>query len=243
MPPRQRADRLLVERGLFESRAKAQAAIGAGLVTADAAPVRKPSEEIAVDAALAATPAFAWVSRGGVKLAAALDRFGLDVADKVCLDVGASTGGFTEVLLARGARRVYAVDVGTGQLHPRLRGRPEIVSMEETDIRALDPATFVERPSLVTIDASFISLKLVLPTALALASRPADIVALIKPQFEVPRPENKKGVVRSTEVHRRVCEDMGSFAASLGLERITLCESAITGGDGNREFFLAAHLG
>ena len=139
MPPRQRADRLLVERGLFESRAKAQAAIAAGLVTADAAPVRKASEEIAVDAALAATPAFTWVSRGGVKLAAALDRFGLDVAGRVCLDVGASTGGFTEVLLARGARRVYAVDVGTGQLHPRLRGRPEIVSMEETDIRALDP--------------------------------------------------------------------------------------------------------
>src|SRR6201995_4221116 len=135
MPPRQRADRLLVERGLFESRAKAQAAIAAGLVTADAAPVRKPSEEIAVDAALVATPAFAWVSRGGVKLAAALDGLALDVAGRVCLDVGASTGGFTEVLLARGARPVYAVDVGTGQLHARLRERADIVSMEETDIR------------------------------------------------------------------------------------------------------------
>jgi 23S rRNA (cytidine1920-2'-O)/16S rRNA (cytidine1409-2'-O)-methyltransferase len=243
MPPRQRADRLLVERGLFESRAKAQAAIAAGLVTADAAPVRKASEEIAVDAALTAAPAFAWVSRGGVKLATALDRFGLDVAGRVCLDVGASTGGFTEVLLDRGARRVYAVDVGTGQLHPRLRERPEIVSLEETDIRTLDPAPLSERPSVVTIDVSFISLKLVLPATLALAARPADVVALIKPQFEVPPSENKKGIVRSTEVHHRVCAEIESFAASLGLAHIALCESEITGGDGNREFFLAAHLG
>jgi 23S rRNA (cytidine1920-2'-O)/16S rRNA (cytidine1409-2'-O)-methyltransferase len=243
MPPRQRADRLLVERGLFESRAKAQAAIAAGLVTADAVTVRKPSEEIAVDAALEATPAFPWVSRGGVKLAAALDRFGLDLTGRVCLDVGASTGGFSEVLLARGARRVYAVDVGTGQLHPRLSERPEIVSMEETDIRKLDPVAFVERPSFITIDVSFISLKLVLPAALALAARPADVVALIKPQFEVTQAENKKGIVRSTAAHRRVCEDIKNFAATLGLVQIALGESAITGGDGNREFFLAAHLG
>jgi 23S rRNA (cytidine1920-2'-O)/16S rRNA (cytidine1409-2'-O)-methyltransferase len=243
MPPRQRADRLLVERGLFESRAKAQAAIAAGLVTADAAPVRKPSEEIAVDAALTASPAFTWVSRGGVKLAAALDRFGLDVAGRICLDVGASTGGFSEVLVARGARRVYAVDVGTGQLHPRLSERPEIVSMEQTDIRKLDPAALAERPTFITIDVSFISLKLVLPAVLALAARPADVVALIKPQFEVTQTENRKGIVRSAAVHRRVCEDIQSFAASLGLTRLALGESAITGGDGNREFFLAAHLG
>ena len=124
MADRMRADRLLVERGLFESRAKAQAAIAAGLVTADGAPVDKPSDEIAIDAALRATPAHPWVSRGGVKLAAALDHFGFDPAGRVCLDVGASTGGFTEVLLARGARRVYAVDVGRGQLHASLRARP-----------------------------------------------------------------------------------------------------------------------
>jgi 23S rRNA (cytidine1920-2'-O)/16S rRNA (cytidine1409-2'-O)-methyltransferase len=243
MPARQRADRLLVERGLFESRAKAQAAIAAGLVTADAAPVRKASEEIAVNAALTAAPAFTWVSRGGVKLAAALNRFGLNVAGRVCLDVGASTGGFAEVLLARGARRVYAIDVGSGQLHPRLRERPEIVSMEETDIRTLDPAALAERPSVVTIDVSFISLKLVLPAALAPTARPADVVALIKPQFEVSRPENKKGIVRDAQVHRRVCADFESFATSLGLARIMVCESAITGGDGNHEFFLCAHLG
>jgi 23S rRNA (cytidine1920-2'-O)/16S rRNA (cytidine1409-2'-O)-methyltransferase len=243
MPPRLRADRLLVERGLFESRAKAQAAIAAGLVTADQAPVRKPSDEIAIDAALRAEPAFAWVSRGGVKLAAALDRFGIDVASRICLDVGASTGGFCDVLLGRGARRVYAVDVGTGQLHPRLRGRAEIVVMERTDIRALDPAALPELPDVVTIDVSFISLKLVLPAAIALVARPADIVALIKPQFELTRADTKKGIVRDPALHRRVCAEIAGFVAALGLTAIAQCESPITGADGNREFFIGARLG
>jgi 23S rRNA (cytidine1920-2'-O)/16S rRNA (cytidine1409-2'-O)-methyltransferase len=243
MPPRLRADRLLVERGLFESRAKAQAAIAAGLVTADAAPVRKPSDEIAIDAALRAEPAFAWVSRGGVKLAAALDRFGIDVASRICLDVGASTGGFCDVLLGRGARRVYAVDVGTGQLHPRLRGRAEIVAMERTDIRTLDPAALPEPPDVVTIDVSFISLKLVLPAAIALAARPADIVALIKPQFELTRADAKKGIVRDPGLHRRVCAEIAGFAAALGLTAIAQCDSPIAGADGNREFFIGARLG
>src|SRR5712691_10250486 len=135
MASRRRADRLLVERGLFDSRAKAQAAIAAGLVTADDAPVRKASDPIPVGAALRAQATHPWVSRGGTKLAAALDHFGFDPAGRVCLDVGASTGGFTQVLVARGARRVYAVDVGSGQLHPRLRTRDEIVSREQTDVR------------------------------------------------------------------------------------------------------------
>jgi 23S rRNA (cytidine1920-2'-O)/16S rRNA (cytidine1409-2'-O)-methyltransferase len=243
MSPRLRADRLLVERGLFESRAKAQAAIAAGLVTADAAPVRKPSDEIAVDAALYAEPAFAWVSRGGVKLAAALDRFGIDVAGRICLDVGASTGGFCEVLLARGARRVYAVDVGTGQLHPRLRGRADIVSMEQTDIRSLASTALSEPPDVVTIDVSFISLKHVLPAAIALGARPADIVALIKPQFELTRADTKKGIVRDPELHRRVCAEIAGFAAALGLTAIVACDSPIAGTDGNREFFIGARLG
>jgi 23S rRNA (cytidine1920-2'-O)/16S rRNA (cytidine1409-2'-O)-methyltransferase len=241
MPPRLRADRLLVERGLFESRAKAQAAIAAGLVTADEAPVREPSDEIAVDAALHAEPAFAWVSRGGVKLAAALDCFGVDVAGRICLDVGASTGGFCDVLVARGAKRVYAVDVGTGQLHPRLRGRAEIVAMERTDIHALDPLP--EPPDVITIDVSFISLKLVLPAAIALAARPADIVALIKPQFELTRADTKKGIVRDPELHRRVCAEIAGFAAALGLTEIVQCDSPIAGADGNREFFIGARLG
>src|SRR5262245_10782048 len=161
MPARMRADRLLVERGLFESRARAQAAIAAGLVTADGAPVAKPSDEIALDAVLAAAPAHPWVSRGGVKLAAALDHFGFEAAGRACLDVGASTGGFTDVLLARGARRVYAVDVGRGQLHASLAARPAVVAMEAIDIRTLTPAMLPEPPDAVVIDVSFISLKLV----------------------------------------------------------------------------------
>ena len=183
----------MVERGLFESRAKAQAAIEAGLVRANDVAVRKASEEIPIDAALDARAPHPYVSRGGVKLAAALDRFGFDPKGRVCLDVGASTGGFTQVLLERGAAKVYAVDVGRGQLHESLRKRPEIVSLEETDIRDLSPARLDAPPDLVTVDVSFISLKLVLPAALALAKPPAQLVALIKPQFEAGRAALKKG--------------------------------------------------
>jgi 23S rRNA (cytidine1920-2'-O)/16S rRNA (cytidine1409-2'-O)-methyltransferase len=241
--PRQRADILLVERGLFESRAKAQAAIAAGLVTADATPVRKPSETIAADAALVAEPAFPWVSRGGVKLDAALGRFGVSVAHRVCLDVGASTGGFTQVLLARGARRIYAVDVGTGQLHPHLRSEAKVVSLERTDIRALDPARLGEPPDLITIDVSFISLKSVLPAAFALAARPADVLALVKPQFEALRAHIKKGIVRDPAVHDAVVAEIAAHAASLGCRDIVSFPSPIAGGDGNLEFFLEAKLG
>jgi len=243
MPPRRRADILLVERGLFESRAKAQAAIAAGLVTADGAPVRKASATVAADAAIAAEPAFAWVSRGGVKLSGALDRLGVAVAGRVCLDGGASTGGFAEVLLARGARRVYAVDVGHGQLHPRLGSHPGIVSLERTDIRTLDRARLAEPPDVVTLDVSFISLKLVLPAALALAARPADLVALIKPQFEAPRAHIKKGIVRDAAVHEAVCAGIAGLAAALGCTDIAVFPSPIAGADGNREFFIGAALG
>lgn len=243
MSPRQRADVLLVERGLFESRAKAQAAIAAGLVTADAVPVRKASEAIAVNAALVAEPAFPWVSRGGVKLDGALARLGVTVADRVCLDVGASTGGFAEVLLARGARRVYAVDVGTSQLHPRLRGDRKIISLERTDIRTLDPALLAERPDFITIDVSFISLKPVLPAALALAARPGHVVALVKPQFEAPRVHNRKGIVRDPAIHGAVVAEIAAHAAMLGCRDIVSFPSPIAGGDGNLEFFLGARLG
>src|SRR5881227_3853099 len=150
MTRRKRADVLLVERGLFGSRTRAQAAIAAGLVTANGEPLRKASDELAADAVLQAKSDHPWVSRGGVKLEAALEHFGFDAAGRVCLDVGASTGGFTEVLLARGARRVYAVEVGRGQLHARLRGNPAVVPLEETDIRALDPALLADLPDLVT---------------------------------------------------------------------------------------------
>jgi 23S rRNA (cytidine1920-2'-O)/16S rRNA (cytidine1409-2'-O)-methyltransferase len=243
MPPRRRADVLLVERGLFESRAKAQAAIAAGLVSAGGTPVRKASDPIAADAALTAEPAFPWVSRGGVKLDDALDRLRVAVAGRVCLDVGASTGGFTHVLLARGARRVYAVDVGTGQLHPSLRADARIVSIEETDIRRLDPSRLAERPDVIAVDVSFISLRLVLPSALALAARPAHLVALVKPQFEAPRASIKKGIVRDPAVHEAVCAGIADFAASLGCTNIVSFPSPIAGADGNREFFIGAELG
>ncbi len=243
MTERQRADRLLVERGLFESRAKAQAAIAAGLVTANGIVVGKASDAIAIDAALQAAPEHPWVSRGGVKLAAALAHFRIDPKGRVCLDVGASTGGFTHVLREGGARRVYAVDVGRGQLHPSLRGRPEIVSLGETDIRALGPALLPEPPDLIVADVSFISLKLVLPPALALARPAADLVALIKPQFEAGRAHLKKGVVRDPQVHQAVCEDISGFVAGLGWNVLGIIPSPVTGGDGSREFLLGARRG
>jgi 23S rRNA (cytidine1920-2'-O)/16S rRNA (cytidine1409-2'-O)-methyltransferase len=240
MTERRRADRLLVERGLFESRAKAQAAIAAGLVTADGRLVSKASDEIAADAVVQASPEHPWVSRGGLKLAAALDHFRIDPKGRVCLDVGASTGGFSHVLLERGARRIYAVDVGRGQLHQSLRERPEIISLEETDIRALTPALVTELPDLVVADVSFISLKLALPPALALARQPAHLAALIKPQFEAGRAHLKKGVVRDPAVHQAVCEDITAFVAGLGWDVLGVIPSPITGGDGNREFLLGA---
>jgi 23S rRNA (cytidine1920-2'-O)/16S rRNA (cytidine1409-2'-O)-methyltransferase len=243
MSPRQRADILLVERGLFESRAKAQAAIAAGRVTADAVPVRKASEAVAIDAALAAEPAFPWVSRGGVKLDGALARFGVAVAGRVCLDVGASTGGFAEVLLAHGARLVYAVDVGTSQLHPRLQEEPKIVSLEQTDIRTLDPSRLTARPDVLTIDVSFISLKAVLPAALALLARPAHVLALVKPQFETPPALHRKGIVRDPAVHEAVVADLAAHAAAVGCRDIVSFPSPIAGGDGNLEFFIGASLG
>lgn len=240
MTPRQRADRLLVERGLFDSRAKAQAAIAAGLVTADGKPVRKASDEIPIDAVIEATPAHPYVSRGGVKLAAALDHFGFDPKNRACLDVGASTGGFTQVLIERGAKHVTAVDVGTAQLHASLRNRNDIVVLETTDIRTLDAAAFAEPPQLVVIDVSFISLKLALPPALKLAARDAQLVALIKPQFEAGRDAVKKGVVRDAAIHATVCDDIAAFVTGLGWTVHGVIPSPIEGGDGNREFLLGA---
>jgi 23S rRNA (cytidine1920-2'-O)/16S rRNA (cytidine1409-2'-O)-methyltransferase len=240
MTNRQRIDRLLVERGLFDSRAKAQAAIEAGLVVANDVVVRKPAEEIAADAALSATPAHPYVSRGGVKLAAALDHFGFDPRGRVCLDVGASTGGFTQVLLERGAKRIYAVDVGRGQLHEKLQARPEVESFEESDIRKMSPAVFRKTPDLVTVDVSFISLKLVLPYALRLLAHRSQLIALIKPQFEAGRAAVKKGVVRDGAVHAAVRADISAFVTSLGWRVLGITPSPIEGGDGNTEFLLGA---
>jgi 23S rRNA (cytidine1920-2'-O)/16S rRNA (cytidine1409-2'-O)-methyltransferase len=241
--PRKRADVLLVERGLFESRARARAAIEAGLVLADGKVVAKPSDTIAPDAALSAEPAHPYVSRGGVKLAGALEHYPIDVEGHVCLDVGASTGGFTEVLLANGASLVFAIDVGHGQLHPSLHDHPNIVSMEGTDIRSLEGKRLPARPDVVTIDVSFISLKAVLPVALSLAAAPMHLLALIKPQFEAPRKHSKRGIIRNAMVHQEICDDIASFAASQGCTDIQIFPSSITGGDGNIEFFLGARRG
>ena len=192
---------------------------------------------------LRAEPAHPWVSRGGVKLAAALDAFKIDPNGRVCLDVGASTGGFTEALLARGAARVYAVDVGRGQLHARLRGRREIVALESIDVRELDAAKVPEPVDIVVIDVSFISLKLVLPAALEFASAPAALVALVKPQFEAERRHLKKGIVRDGVVHRSVCDDIAAVVASLGWTVLGITPSPIRGGDGNAEYLLGAARG
>ncbi|MBN8971185.1 MAG: TlyA family RNA methyltransferase [Rhizobiales bacterium] len=237
---RKRADILLVERGLFESRARAQDAIAHGLVTADGKVVTKSSEVVADGAVIEAAPAHPWVSRGGIKLAGALAQYPIEIEDHVCLDVGASTGGFTEVLLSEGAALVFAIDVGTGQLHDSLRGHPRIVSMEQTDIRSYDGKRLPQRPDVVVIDASFISLKLILPVALQLAAAPTSLLALIKPQFEASRNAIKKGIVRDAAVHQAVCDDIAAFAAAQGCTNIKVFPSSIPGGDGNVEFFLGA---
>jgi 23S rRNA (cytidine1920-2'-O)/16S rRNA (cytidine1409-2'-O)-methyltransferase len=242
-PPRKRADILLVERGLFESRARAQAAIEAGLVSANDRPVTKPSKTIAADANLRAQPAHPFVSRGGVKLAGALESYPIEIEDHVCLDVGASTGGFTEVLLANGAAMVFAIDVGRDQLHPSLRGHPKVVSMEQTDIRDFEGRRLPARPDIVVIDVSFISLKAVLPVALALAAAPMHLLALIKPQFEAGRKQAKGGIIRNAALHQEICDDIKGFAASLGCTDIQIFPSSIKGGDGNIEFFLGARRG
>jgi 23S rRNA (cytidine1920-2'-O)/16S rRNA (cytidine1409-2'-O)-methyltransferase len=238
--PRRRADRLLVELGLFESRARAQAAIAAGLVTADGAVVRKASEEISAAAALHAQAAHPWVSRGGVKLSAVLEHFRWNVSGRICLDVGASTGGFTDVLITRGAARVYAVDVGSGQLHPRLLGHRKIVSLEKTDIRRLDPALLPDRPDFAVVDVSFISLKLVLPAVAKLLAQRAQLIVLVKPQFETQRRHIKKGVVRDEATQAAVCDDISASLISLGWRVAGTIPSPILGGDGNREFLIGA---
>jgi 23S rRNA (cytidine1920-2'-O)/16S rRNA (cytidine1409-2'-O)-methyltransferase len=243
MTARERVDRLLVARGFYESRARAQAAITAGLVTADGVPIRKASDAISSTAEIEAKPEHPYVSRGGLKLAAALDHFQLDPAGRICLDVGASTGGFSEVLAVRGARRIYAVDVGTGQLHPRVAARSEVVSMEQTDIRTLDPARLAEPPDFAVVDVSFISLKLVLPAIGKLLRARATIIALIKPQFEAARAAIKKGIVRDPAVREKARARIVEALGTLGWTVHDTIVSPLRGGDGNLEFLIGARRG
>jgi 23S rRNA (cytidine1920-2'-O)/16S rRNA (cytidine1409-2'-O)-methyltransferase len=239
---RMRADQLLVDRGLAESRAKAQALILAGLVFSGERKIEKAGQTLAEDASLEVRgKEHPWVSRGGVKLAHALDFFGWDVTGAVALDVGASTGGFTDVLLQRGAAKVYAVDVGTNQLAWKLRQDPRVLVHEQTNARYLTDAIISEPVDLIVCDASFISLAKVLERALGFAKPDGRLIVLVKPQFEAERGEiGKGGVVRDPEIHARVCAAARLWVEGQGWEVTGLVESPITGPGGNKEFLLAA---
>ena len=246
MAAKRRADQLLVEQGLAESRAKAQALILAGLVSIAGRRVDKPGTPLAEDAELTlAGRDHPWVSRGGVKLAFALDHFAIDPAGVISLDIGASTGGFTDVLLANGAARVHAVDVGRGQLAWKLRQDPRVVVHEGVNARYLSRAEIAEPIELVTCDASFIGLATLLPAALALTAENAALVALIKPQFEAgPGDVGKGGVVRDPAIHRAVCERVAAWiGAQSGWQVVGIADSPITGPAGNREFLIYARRG
>ena len=239
-PPRLRADHLLVARGLFPSRARAQEAIAAGLVTADGAPVVKPSQPLAESARIEAAPAHSWASRGGLKLVAALDAFALDPAGLPCLDLGASTGGFTDVLLSRGAKTVVAVDVGHGQFDPRLAADPRVRALEGRDARSLTAADLFAPPLGIVCDVSFISQRLALPPALALAGPGAWLATLVKPQFEVGPARVVKGRVKDEAALADACAGVRAVVEGLGWTVLGVIPSPIAGGDGAREFLLGA---
>jgi 23S rRNA (cytidine1920-2'-O)/16S rRNA (cytidine1409-2'-O)-methyltransferase len=242
MAAKLRIDQLLVERGLAESRARAQALVMAGLVFVGDRKVDKAGQAVATDAVIDVKGRdHPWVSRGGVKLAHALEHFGWDVAGAVVLDVGASTGGFTDVALTKGAARVYAVDVGHGQLAWKLRQDPRVVVLEKTNARHLTAEQIPEPVDLIVCDASFISLKTVLTTPLTFAAPRARLAALVKPQFEAgPGEVGKGGVVRDPAIHARVCaEAEGWLAAQPGWRVEGLTQSPISGPEGNIEFLLA----
>ena len=238
-----RADLLLVERGLFASRARAQEAIAAGLVSANGRAVAKASALLPEDAEIEATAAHPWASRGGLKLAAGLASFALDPRGLVCLDIGASTGGFTDVLLAGGARKIVAVDVGRDQFDPRLKADPRVTSFEAFDARQLNSEMLGEAPQLIVCDVSFISQRLILPVALKLAAPGAAYIGLVKPQFEVGRERLKKGVVKDEAALSQACDEVRACVEAQGWTSLGLIASPVLGGDGAREFLYAARNG
>ena len=233
-----RADAAIAARGLAASREKARGLIEAGLVTLNGAAIKKPAQKVRECDVLCVLGAeHPYVSRGGLKLEKALKVFGVDVRGRVCVDIGASTGGFTDVLLQNGASLVYAVDVGTGQLDAKLRDDPRVVSMERVNARALDASMFAERPTLGVMDVSFISIRLILPAALAALGNEGRMITLVKPQFEAGRQAvGKGGIVSRSEIHRQVLRELVAFAPTLGWRVRALDFSPISGGDGNIEF-------
>jgi 23S rRNA (cytidine1920-2'-O)/16S rRNA (cytidine1409-2'-O)-methyltransferase len=237
-----RVDQLLVERGLAESRARAQALVLAGLVFSGETKLAKPGQTVPADAALEVRGRdHPWVSRGGIKLAHALDHFGLDPAGATAMDIGSSTGGFTDVLLNRGAAHVFAVDSGTNQLAWKLRQDPRVTVLEQTSARLLTPELIDAPCGWVVCDASFIALAKVLEVPLRLAARDCQLVALIKPQFEVGRGEvGKGGVVRDPALHARVCDEVRDWLESEGWAVQGITQSPITGPEGNIEFLISA---
>ena len=242
-PKRQRLDTLLVEKGLVESREKARALILAGQVDVDGHGAAKAGTMVPVDAAVRVIgPDHPWVSRGGIKLAGALDAFQIDATDRVAFDIGASTGGFTDVWLQRGARHVIALDVGHSQLHWKVRSDSRVTVIENTNARHLKPGDLKDAGAPITrvsIDVSFISLRHIFPVIPPLVGRPAEIVALVKPQFEAGRKDvGKGGLVTDPAVHARVIAEVTAAAAEVGLERLGLIDSPITGAHGNTEFLM-----
>jgi len=238
---RKRADVLLVERGLFESRAKARAAIEAGGVSVGGRVLAKASEAVDEDADIVAEPAHPWVGRGALKLVHTLDLWPVAVDGRVVLDVGASTGGFSQVCLARGAARVYAVDVGRGQLHPKVADDRRVKTLEGVDVRSLTPQIIPEAPGLIVVDVSFIGLAKALPAALALAAPGADLVVLVKPQFELsPEQIGKGGLVKDEAARLEALAGVRRFVEESGWTVRATTDSPIAGGDGNLEYLLWA---
>jgi 23S rRNA (cytidine1920-2'-O)/16S rRNA (cytidine1409-2'-O)-methyltransferase len=241
MSRRQRIDQLLVDRGLAESRTKAQALIMSGSVFVNGDKAQKPGHAVAVDAAVEVRGQMPFVSRGGIKLEHGLTTFGIDPAGRVCIDVGASTGGFTDCLLQRGAARVYAVDVGATQLDWKIRTDPRVVVKDRTNARYLRPEDIGEPCSLAVCDVSFISVTLILPALPPLLTSDGEMVVLVKPQFEAGREEvGKGGIVRDPALHEAACRKVREAAEALGF-RTALTDSPILGAEGNREFLVHAH--
>lgn len=238
---RERADKVLVARGLFESRARARAAIEAGLAFADGVQIKDAATLIAANAALEAQAPHPWVSRGGVKLAFALEHFGISPQGRVCLDVGASTGGFCDVLMQGGAAKIFAVDVGAGQLHPGVAGSNRVMNLEKTDSRSLTADLITEKPSLITADLSFIGLEKALGPALALAAPDAILITLVKPQFQLgPERLGKGGVVKDETAAADALAMVSQWLESQGWRVTATANSPILGGDGNKEALLCA---